>query len=701
MQEVKRETIKVGDKELTFEMGRIAKQANAATLVTYGDTILLVTATADTKPKEGKDFFPLTVEYRERFSAGGRIPGGYLKREARPGDHETLNCRVIDRSIRPLFPKAFKNETQVFATLLSADPTVETDALALIGACMSLHMSDIPWDGPAAGIRIAQINGDLVSFPNRQERDLATLEMVVSYGPHGLAMVEGKGKEVSEETVLNALDFAQREIQPILDLMKRWREEIGKEKMAYVEDETDEELVGKVTSAVEDRLMSAVHINEKIERHAAVSEVVEWAMEEFGGEEGENKAVVKSTVKGYHDKLVRKMTAEEGVRIDGRTHADIRPIWGEVSWLPRAHGSAIFTRGQTQAMVTCTLGSKRDEQWVDTPYGEDRNHFLLHYNFPSYSVGEVRRITGPGRREIGHGMLAHKALEAVLPAKEDFPYAIRVVSDISESNGSSSMATVCGGCLSMMDAGVKISSPVAGIAMGLIQEGDKIVILSDILGDEDHLGDMDFKVAGSGNGITAFQMDNKVGGLSREVLANAMDQARQGRLHILGKMAEVIKEPRAELSTYAPRVISLKIPVDRIRDLIGPGGRIIQEIQAEAECKIDVSDDGSVIIYAINEEMAKEALRRVKNSTQDAEVGALYNGTVTGVKDFGAFVRIFANTEGLCHISEIAKERINQVTDVLKEGDEVLVRVLDVDRQGKIRLSRKAALDADPSEEIK
>ncbi|MFC1889600.1 polyribonucleotide nucleotidyltransferase [Thermodesulfobacteriota bacterium] len=698
---MKRETIKVGDKELTFETGRIAKQANAATLMTLGDTVMLVTAVADTKPKEGKDFFPLTVEYRERFAAGGRIPGGYLKREARPGDHETLNCRVIDRSIRPLFPKSFKNETQVFATLLSADPTVEADALALIGACMSLHMSDIPWSGPAAGIRVAQINGELVAFPNRQERDLAQLEMVVAYGPHGLAMVEGKAKEIPEETILDALDFAQREIAPILDLMKRWREEAGLEKMTYVEETTDEELVRKVTGAVDANLTQAVHITEKKARNEEVKKIIDETMEELGGEEGENKATVKSIVKGLHDKLVRKMTAEEGVRIDGRSNTDIRPIWGEVSWLPRAHGSAIFTRGQTQAMVSCTLGSKRDEQWVDTLYGEDRYHFLLHYNFPSYSVGEVRPIRGPGRREIGHGMLAHKALEAVLPEKEDFPYAIRVVSDISESNGSSSMATVCGGCLSMMDAGVKISAPVAGIAMGLIQEGDNIVILSDILGDEDHLGDMDFKVAGSSNGITAFQMDNKVGGLSRDVLAKAMDQARQGRLHILGKMAEVIEEPRAELSTYAPRVITLQIPVDRIRDLIGPGGRVIQEIQAEADCKIDVSDDGTVIIYAISEEMSKEALRRVKFQTQDAEVGALYNGTVTGVKDFGAFVRIFANTEGLCHISEIAKERINKVTDVLNEGDEVLVRVLDVDRQGKIRLSRKAALDADPSEEIK
>ncbi len=695
---MKQEQIDIGGKAITIETGRIARQADGAVIVRQGGSVVLVTAVSSNQEREGISFFPLTVEYRERSSAGGRIPGGYFRREGRPAEHEILAARMIDRSIRPNFPKGYRCETVVYATILSAESEAEPEALAIIGASMALHISNIPWAGPICGVRVAKVDGKLEVFPSREERERATIDLVISSGSQGLAMVEGRANEASEDEVIEALLYGEEVSRDLLTLMERWRTEIGRPKRTFEPPSKDEALHEKVSELTEEKMCEALVVPGKLDRHRALDEVRSDLLAQLEETYPDREKEIKEAFGDLESRILRKMIAEEKKRVDGRGLEDVRPISGEVGWLPQAHGSAIFTRGETQSLSTCTLGTGRDEQWVETLYGEDKRRFLLHYNFPSFSVGETRPERGPGRREIGHGVLARRALDEMIPDAETFPYTIRIVSDISESNGSSSMATVCGGCMALMDAGVPIERPTAGIAMGLIQEGDEIAVLSDILGDEDHLGDMDFKVAGTASGIMALQMDNKVGGLDRAILGRALEQARRGRLHILEEMTKIIDAPRDDVADHAPRFKSTRIRVERIRDIIGPGGRVIQGIQMTTGSKIDVEDDGLVRIYATTKEAAEAAFKQVKKLTGEPEVGKVYKGTITGVKEFGAFVKIFPNIEGLVHISEMEQGRVERIDDVAKEGEEMIVRVLGVDHRGKIRLSRKEALDANPDE---
>jgi polyribonucleotide nucleotidyltransferase len=693
----------VGGKKILVSTGSIAKQANGSVLIRQGDTVVIVTAVMSQVEREGIDFVPLTVEYRERTAAAGRVPGGFFKREMRPSDHETLTSRIIDRSLRPLFPKTFRNETQVLAFVLSFDPDADPKVLALSGASLALHLSDIPWKGPIAGLRVGQLNGQFLANPSTTEREEANLDLMVTFNPDGMVMVEGKCEEVSEDTVLEALEFARETAQPLLKAIEALREQVGKPKKALEELlPVDPPWAETVRNAARPELTEILHsAAEKFPRRDAIQALEDRMVNEFKGD-GEDQAENGKKILQILEKLlyeeVRRMLVEEGLRVDGRDAKTIRPISGTTGWLPRTHGSALFTRGETQAMVSCTLGTGGDEQIVERLNGEEREQFMLHYNFPPYCVGEARFLRGPGRREIGHGNLARRALEPILPSNEEFPYTIRVVSDISESNGSSSMATVCGGTLVLMDAGVPIKAPVAGIAMGLVKEGDKTVVLSDILGDEDHLGDMDFKVAGTRNGITALQLDNKLGELPREVLVEGLEQAKQGRNHILDEMDKILDKPREDLSPYAPRTHPLRIRKERIRDLIGPQGRVIQQIQAQTNVQIEVNDDGLIRVYSTAKSDLDAALQMIKFYTADLEVGKIYKGTVVSVKDFGAFVKVYASTEGLVHISELDNTRVNKVSDVVQEGDEILVKVLDVDRLGKIRLSRKAALGASVSD---
>lgn len=696
------ETIDVQGKQIHLETGRIARQANGAVLARHGDTVVLVTAVEEKPQRTGLDFFPMTVEYRERTAAAGRVPGGFFKREMRPADRETLTSRLVDRSLRPLFPEAFKNETQVIATVLSFDADADPAVLAITGAAMAVHLSDMPWNGPVAGIRVARVDGRFVANPNFEEKERAELDLIVSVSPGGLVMVEGNCEEMPEATVVEALSFAREAAQPLLVGMDRLREKAGNPKMVVEEPPPeDPKWVAEICEAAGPELQGILRgAMEKQALQKAIRALRNRIVERFAGE-GEGAAEKARKVREIFEEMeyreVRGLIAREGLRVDGRGPKDIRPIAGEVGWLPRTHGSALFTRGETQAMVSCTLGTAGDEQIVEALHGEARESFMLHYNFPPYSVGEVKKIMGPGRREIGHGNLARRALDCILPGPELFPYTIRIVSDISESNGSSSMATVCGGALAMMDAGVPVREPVAGIAMGLIQEGDQIVVLSDILGMEDHLGDMDFKVAGTRKGITAVQLDNKLGELQPERLTEALEQARQGRLHILDEMLKILAAPRPNISQYAPQVHLLSIRKERIRDLIGPQGRVIQQIQGQTGTNIEVGDEGLIRVYSPGRQALEEALRMIKYYTADLEKGKIYKGTVVSVKDFGAFVKIFGSMEGLVHISELDNYRVNRVSDVVKEGDQILVKVLDVDRQGKIRLSRKEALDASAS----
>jgi polyribonucleotide nucleotidyltransferase len=609
----------------------------------------------------------------------------------------------VDRCLRPLFPKGFKNETQIIATVLSFDPDEDPGVLAITGASLAVHLSDMPWNGPVAGIRVAQVDGQLVANPDFEEKERADLDLIVAVSKDGLVMVEGTCAEVPEATVVEALLFAQEAAQPILVGMENMREKAGKPKLVVEEQpEEDPKWVEEICEAAKPELQGILRAAmDKLALQKAIRGLRDQVVERFAGE-GEDAAEkakkVRDVFEDLETKEVRGLLAREGLRVDGRGPKDIRPISGAVGWLPRTHGSALFTRGETQAMVSCTLGTGQDEQIVEALHGEARERFLLHYNFPPYSVGEVRRIMGPGRREIGHGNLARRALDSIIPDHDQFPYTIRIVSDISESNGSSSMATVCGGTLAMMDAGAPIKAPVAGIAMGLIQEGDQIVVLSDILGTEDHLGDMDFKLAGTRKGITAVQLDNKLGEVKPEVLTEALEQARQGRNHILDEMLKIIEAPRGEISQYAPQVHVVSIRKERIRDLIGPQGRVIQQIQGQTGTNIEVNDDGLIRVYSPGKAALEEALRMIKYYTADLEKGKVYRGTVVSVKDFGAFVKIFGNMEGLVHISELDNYRVNKVSDVLKEGEETLVKVIDVDRQGKIKLSRKDAIDAPASE---
>jgi polyribonucleotide nucleotidyltransferase len=689
----KRYEIDFGGRPIQVELGKMAKQAHGSCTVRYGDTVVLVTACRAGEPKEGLDFMPLTVNYAEMTYAAGKIPGGFFKREGRPGEKEVLTSRLIDRPLRPLFPDGFANETQVIATVLSYDPANDPEIAALFGASLALGVSDIPFDGPIAGVRVGAKDGKLVCNPPLDEQKENDLDMIVAIKGDSIIMVEGGGNNVSEDFILEALAFAQESVKGILELQEKIIKELGAAKMEVVPVEVDEALAAKVKESGAEKLRAALTIPEKIERYAAISAVKKGVKEELAAEfEGREKEIsaIFGTLK-Y--KMMRGIVTKEKKRVDGRGPKDIRQIDCEVGILPRTHGSALFTRGETQALVISTLGTSDDEQKIDALAGWEYKRFMLHYNFPPFSVGEVKFLRSPGRREIGHGALAERAIKRILPGEDkEFPYTMRVVSDVLESNGSSSMATVCGASLSLMDAGVPTSGHVAGIAMGLIQEDGETVILSDILGDEDHLGDMDFKVAGTAEGITALQMDIKIGGLSAEIMKEALYQAREGRLHILEKMVAAISTPRAEISEYAPRIITIYVKQERIKDVIGPGGKNIKGIIQATGVKVDVDDTGKVNIASADEEAAQKAVAMVRALTQDAEVGKLYLGRVAKIADFGAFVTIFPGTDGLVHISQLAEERVASVRDVLSEGDEVLVKVLEIDRSGKIRLSRKEAL---------
>ena len=685
--------VEVGGRDLSFETGRLAQQASGSTLVRYGESAVLVTAVMSEDIREGIDFLPLTCDYLEKAYAAGRVPGGFFRREiGRPSEKETLTSRLIDRPLRPLFPKGLYREIQIIATVLSGDPETDPDTVALNGAAAALEISNIPFQGPVAAVRVAKVAGDLVVNPTASQLKECTLNLIVAGAPQGLVMVEGGASMATEEEVLEALFFAQEQLQPILALIIRMREEIGKEKLPPPELPDYGDLPEQIAALAKDRLLAAVTIPEKLARYQALDQVRDDVLADLGEAVEVPKKEVAGIFQDFKKRLVREWVLQEQRRIDGRSFSAVRPIWGEVGMLSRTHGSAIFTRGETQALAVATLGTPSDEQKIETLMGETFKSFMLHYNFPPYSVGEARMLRGPSRREIGHGALAERAISQVLPSAEEFPYTIRIVSEILASNGSSSMATICGGSMALMDAGVPIKAAVAGVAMGLIKEGDRVAVLSDILGDEDHLGDMDFKVAGTAEGITAVQMDIKMTGLTREIMAQALNQARAARLHILGEMNQVIAAPSPELKEHAPKIIVLTINPDKIREVIGPGGKMVKSIVAATGVKIDIEDDGRIHISSADQKAANEAIRMINEITAEAEVGKVYSGIVKKIMDFGAFVEILPGTDGLVHISELEHTRVATVTDVLKEGDEVTVKVLDVDRQGKIRLSRKALL---------
>ena len=678
---------------LSIETGRWAKQASGAAVVSYGETVVLVTAVASTSVREGIDFFPLTVDYQERTYAAGKIPGGFIKREGRPADREILISRLTDRAIRPLFPKEFACETQLVASVLSVDRENDADTLSLIGASAALHVSDIPFRGPIAGVRIGRLHGTLVVNPTLSQLEESDINLFVAAGRDAIIMVEGGARVVPEEAMLEALFLAQEAAAPVLDAQDELACVAGKPKRSVEVLPADTSLIDRVKEVATPQLEKALFIPAKHERgdaiRAAESELVTALTDEY---EGRAKDVA-GAFENLTSALLRTAVVRDNRRVDGRGLADIRPITCEVGVLPRTHGSAVFTRGETQALVVATLGTASDQQRVDGLIGEQSKRFMLHYNFPPFSVGEVRPMRNPGRREIGHGVLAERALAAVQPPAAEFPYTIRIVSEILESNGSSSMASVCGGTLALMDAGVPITSPVAGIAMGLIKEGEEVRILSDILGDEDHLGDMDFKVTGTTEGITALQMDIKISGVTREIMRQALYQAREGRLHILNEMVHALEAPRTVVAASAPRIHTIKINPDKIRDIIGPGGKMIRSIVEETGAKIDVEDDGTVCIASPDTESLEKALSKIERITAEAEIGQVYNGLVKKVVDFGAFVEILPGREGLVHISQLSDERVRRVTDVVREGDEIPVKVLEIDRQGKIRLSYKDALN--------
>ena len=683
--------IEVSGRNLSIESGRWARQAGGAAVVRYGESVVLVTACLSEKPRTGIDFdfLPLVVDYVEKTSAVGKIPGGFLKREARLSDFEILTSRMIDRPIRPLFPQGLYNEIQIVATVLSADKENDTGILAMIGTSAALSISEIPFTGPIAGARVGRIDGKLVVNPVLPDFERSDLNIFVAGSRDAILMVEGEANEVSEEEVLDAILFAHRSLVPILDLQERMAREIGKEKRVFEKKVLTEEDLRKVASIAEGPLAEAYAIRTKQDRTKRIEEIGESVRTAFTDEERAEKwALIEYALKNLEKKFVRGTILRERKRIDGRGLTDVRPISCEVGVLPRTHGSAVFTRGETQVLVMATLGTSQDEQRIDSILGDTTKSFMLHYNFPPFSTGEVKMLRGPGRREIGHGALAERAVSKVLPKNVDFPYTLRVVSETLESNGSSSMATVCGASLAMMDAGVPISGAVSGIAMGLIKEGNDVAVLSDILGDEDHLGDMDFKVAGTKNGVTAIQMDIKIGGVSREIMLSALQQARKGRLHILEKMNAVMDTHRPDLSPYAPRIYVMMVKTDKIREIIGPGGKVIRGIQEQTGVKIDIDDDGTVKIAAVNADSARAAISIIEGITQSAEVGKVYEGRVRKIMDFGAFVEIFPGTDGLLHVSQISKRRVN-VAECFKEGDDVTVRVLEVDRDGKIRLSHK------------
>ena len=692
-----RESVKVGDKELSIETGRMAKQADGATVVRQGDTMVLVTAVSDSEARD-LPFLPLTVDYCEKMYAAGRIPGSFFRREGRPTTPEVLTCRAIDRPCRPLFPKIWRCETQIIAQVIASDKETPGDVLALNGASAALHISDIPWAGPLAAVRVGRVNGAFVANPTTVELASSDMNILVACSMDALVMVEGACNFVSENDLIDALMYAQECAQPILQLQEKLRAAVGKQKRPAPVKELDEALVNKLVEMGQDRLVKAVAVREKLARYDALKAVKNELKEELGEEYAERSSDVSEAYGEMKRRYVRGMVLDDSVRLDGRKLDQVRKITCEVGLLPRVHGSALFTRGETQALATATVSTHASDQRMESIYGDSWKGFLMHYNFPPFSTGEAKRFGSPGRREIGHGNLAERALLPVLPSQEDFPYAMRIVSEILESNGSSSMASVCGGSLSMMDAGVPVSAPVAGIAMGLISDGKRFRVLSDILGDEDHLGDMDFKVTGTREGITAIQMDIKLDGLPREVLDTALEQAKAGRLHILDRMCATLEAPRPELAPTAPRIVSIKVKPDRIRDIIGPGGKTIRAIQDETGAHVDVSDDGTVLVATADGKSAQKAVDLITGLTAEAEMGAIYRGKVRRVTDFGAFIEVLPGTDGLCHISELDHGRVGRVEDVCVEGDEVVVKVINIDRDGKIRLSRREALDADPTE---
>ena len=687
--------IELNDLPYIMETGRLAKQANGAVLASQGDTVVLATAVTSGKPREGADFLPLMVDYQEMYYSSGRIPGNYFRREiGRPSEKETLTSRFIDRPLRPLFPEGYFFDTQIIVSALSVDPDIDADVVAITAASAALHVSDIPFGGPIAGVRIGHVGDKFIANPTRSQLMESDLNLIVAGSSEAIVMVEGCASIVSEEVVLEAIFFAQESIQPLIAMQNELREKAGKEKFTVSPPEKNRDLEAKVREAALEPLEDALSIADKMQRTKAKKLLKERVTEEFSEKWPEAQSQISGILKDLEKEIVRNRILNEEIRIDGRKFHEIRPITCEVGVLPRTHGSAIFTRGETQVLAVATLGSSEDEQRIESPAGQEFKHFILHYNFTPFSVGEVRPLRGPARRDIGHGALAERALAAVAPPPEDFLYTIRVVSEVLESNGSSSMATVCGGCMAMMDAGIPVRDMVAGIAMGLIMDEDsgKSVILSDILGDEDHLGDMDFKVAGTQEGITALQMDIKVTGISREILSKALEQAREGREHILSKMQEKIEAPRKELSKYAPRLTSITINPEKIKDVIGPGGKTIKALVASTGAKIDIEDTGEVHVFSTSPEAADQAIKEIERITKEPEVGEVYEGVVKRIVDFGAFVEILPGTDGLLHISQIANYRVNKVRDELKEGDRIKVKVIGIDDQHRIKLSRKALL---------
>jgi polyribonucleotide nucleotidyltransferase len=686
--------IDVDGNQLIIETGQMARQSDGSTVLRYGETVVLATAVSEKREKKGLDFFPLTIDYQEKAYAAGKIPGGFFKREGKPSEKEVLTSRLIDRPIRPLFPKGFTSETQGIVSVLSYGEENVSDVLGIIGISTSLMISDIPFGGPVSAVKVALKDGSFILNPSLNASDELQMELIVAGTDDSVVMVEGTAREVPEKVFLEIIDFAHSEIKRINGLQRELREKVGREKRAVSVPEVDEKLRQDVQAFVVDKIRESVVIPDKIRRQQALDGVREEAVAHFAAEEGDEELGKRVSEIFFESekRLVRDMIVDRAVRADGRKSDEIRPISSSVGILPRAHGSALFVRGETQAIVATTLGTTEDEQKIDALEGEYYKTFMLHYNFPPFSVGEVRFLRGPGRREIGHGALAEKAIDPVMPSKEEFPYTIRVVSDILESNGSSSMATVCGATLSLMDAGVPIKSPVAGIAMGLIVEGDRSVVLTDILGLEDHLGDMDFKVTGTETGVTAFQLDSKIGGISRGVMEEALEQARRGRLFILEKMKETLGAPRENLSPHAPRIYTMQIKQDKIRDVIGTGGKVIRGIIEQTGVKINIDDTGLVNIASPDEESARKAMDIIAGIVEEAELGKIYVGKVKRITDFGAFVEILPGTEGLLHISQISHKRIAKVSDEIREGDEVPVKVIEIDKLGRIRLSRKEAL---------
>ena len=686
-------TFQYGNHQVTLETGEVARQASGSVVVKMSDTVVLVSVVGSKSGREGIDFFPLTVDYQEKFYAGGRIPGGFFKREARPTERETLTSRLIDRPIRPLFPQGFRNEVQVVATVVSMNPEVAGDIPALIGTSAALALSGIPFNGPIGAAKVGYADGQYLLNPTATELATSDLELVVAGTAKAVLMVESEAKLLSEEVMLGAVTFGHEQMQTVIQAINEFVAEAGKPRWDWQAPAHDQNAIAAVKAAVGDRLAQCFVISDKLERRDAISALKREVLDSLAPQveaNGWSRELLGNEFGNLEYNTLRQSVLSTRRRIDGRDLTTVRPITVQVGVLPRTHGSALFTRGETQALVVTTLGTARDGQVIDAIEGESKDHFLFHYNFPPYSVGEVGRMMGPKRREIGHGRLAKRGMLAVMPTLADFPYTVRVVSEITESNGSSSMASVCGSSLAMMDAGVPLKAPVAGIAMGLVKEGDDFVVLSDILGDEDHLGDMDFKVAGTAEGISALQMDIKIEGITKEIMQVALDQAKGGRLHILGEMAKALNAPRQELSDYAPRMLTIKIHPDKIREVIGKGGSTIQAITKETGTQIDIQDDGTIVIASVNAAAAQAAKARIEQITSDVEPGHVYEGRVAKIMDFGAFVTIAPGKDGLVHISQISDERVEKVSDKLREGDMVKVMVLEVDKQGRIRLSMKA-----------